>query len=380
MSFPSYEVCELKVDGRTFTDWQTIMLKIDLGTLPSEFMVSTSEASPSANMIQSMQIKPGDRVEITLGGQLALTGFVNVRQAVMDSKRHGVQIQGRGLIQDFVDSSIDTSQIQNQFKNMTWENIVRKALAQHPLQMSTYGFGSDQTQQFADVMVQPGETGFNLADRLGRLRKIYLGEDERGNLIALTGPIGAGGSLVEGQNIREMRVNIADLTLFPRTVSLLAHNATDDTWGKAAAEVKAEQSTEGGRQNRVSIGLAPTGNVQDAKNHVAWEAQWNNSVTINALITVYGWLVNGTDGDLWRPYRWVKVKSAAAMLNQALFLKSVTYLQDTVAGTRTILELIRWPYQGTVSLDPSNQVSTTQPGDAGGLMAQPPFSFLPGVQ
>jgi prophage tail gpP-like protein len=354
MGFAAYETAELMVGGRILKDWETVMVRRDYTHLPTYFIFSTSEATSRNSSVLVPQIMPGDEAVIKLGGKTALRGYVNARQTGYDKDRHGVQIQGAGKTQDVVRGSMELKKVGLPNKGGQYLDQDFQAIADDVLK--PFGFrlkiiGGSENLKFKDEAVMPGEPPFSFLARLARSRGYLLGESqEEGELIALAQPSNSGGELIEGRNIIDCRATISDTSLTNPTVALGQQKGSDKEHADKAAQITADGKG-AAKRYRPFVGVAPgPQNMQDLKKFVDMESGWRAAVTIEATITVQGWLTGGKSGDLWREGDFVKVQSPMAALNQKLWIKAVTFTQDSEAGTRTQLELLRNATQGAVAL------------------------------
>jgi len=289
-----------------------------------------------------LQIKPGYSCTILLAGHLAVTGFINARQAAADKDHHAVLLQGRSRSQDMVDGSIASS-TGGEFKNKTWLQIAQQVLQGYNTDVTVGPTAVNAGFPYPSVQVQTGESPFDLLDRIGRKRGLTMTEDATGKLTADGTMSGAPqGRLVEGQNIKSMQVTIRDDNL-PNAILGLGQNlGTDDVNGNAAAMIAAQTTFPGVTRFRPQHFLAESPLSQkEMQMRVDYEAQWLEYTTVEAIFTVYGWLDGGTTGDLWSPGAFVPVYAPMGMVDGVLGLKSVTFTQDSAGGTQSTLELVR---------------------------------------
>ena len=91
MSKPS-EIAVLSVAGQDYKDWETVMVRAQRQSPMRTCRFTCSEGVPLAKNWAGLQIKPGDPCSVTLGGQLAMTGTVYLRQVYDDAHRHHIEI------------------------------------------------------------------------------------------------------------------------------------------------------------------------------------------------------------------------------------------------------------------------------------------------
>lgn len=362
----SWETVELNVAGRIYTEWKTVLVHKEFNVYPHTFTFTASEAVGSDGQyltLDALQIVPGDPCTITLGGQLAITGWVNARQAAFDKDHHGVMIQGRSFTQDAVDSSM--MQSGGEFKKQTFMALANTVLSPYGITVSDGGLTSVQNQPIDSVQIQPGESAPNMLDRLARMLGIHLTENETGQLMATPDmTFGQAGQVTEGYNIKSAQITISDAEVPRKTVVLAQNMGTDEEWGNRVSQIRASMLNPNidRVRDRLIIAEGPM-NQQQAVNRVNYEALWSSWATIDALITVYGWLDGGTTGKLWTPGTHVPVQTAMGMINGDLGLKAVTFSQDSAAGTQTTLEMVRVK-------DLANRLKLL--GDPGQAQADPP--------
>jgi prophage tail gpP-like protein len=337
------EVAHLVINDRIFKDWQSVMVRQPWKEPFYEFQFSCSEGSPIPKAWAEQQIKPGDRCTIFLAGQLALTGWVNVRQVAYSAEQHGVIIQGRGLPQDAHDSSVVHPT--GQFKGSSWQAIASAVLK--PFQLSLVILGQIPSEPFKDAQVHPHETAWEFIERLARMRGITLSSNAEGAVIAAGGQGGgaSGSALVEGVNILEAREIINDLYSHNPYLFRAQMNGDDKKWGPDVTHVPwtvlANQLI---KRYRPLIGFSEMPGLKpDLTKRVGMEAGFRQGASVWVQIIVQGWLRDG--GKLWTPGdgpgNAVHVTSPMLIIDEDLYIKVATFTQDDKMGTRTTLDLVR---------------------------------------
>jgi prophage tail gpP-like protein len=338
---------EITIDGQKFRDWTSIeAYDAPMEDTCRHFRFSCTEGSPAPKVMSNMRIKPGQECSITLAGEKFLSGFVNYREAVIDAYRHGVLIAGRGKTQDLIDSSVIFSKDQKgQHKNMTFQEISEKLLKDYGIQLKIFNPSDEMQKKFENYQLQPGETAFNAIERMARMRKITLAEDEQGNLIAYGKPKEGGGeTLEEGKNIKRASCRIIDWQNYSQVLYLGqtqgGTNNKQGEWGRPIAQVEAQESDGTTKRNR-PIQMMPEHTEQDIKARTTNE-NWNNvRFRIDCEITVTGWTA-GDGGKLWEAGNQAMVKAPSLILSEKLAIKRVCFTQDNARGTETTMNLSNW--------------------------------------
>jgi prophage tail gpP-like protein len=345
---PQYEKAEVSIEGSNFSAWESIRVRSDFEEPPPFFTLTTAESVPGAKTQSALRIRPGDECTIKLAGEKVLTGYVNTRQASYDAMRHGVMVQGRSKTQDCIDCKMELKKIDGgNFKQKTLQQIGSKVLEPFTIRLNVKG----GDKPFEDVQAMPGESPYNLIERLSRMHGFYLFHDGDGNLIASKDPLGTMGNLIEGKNIKSCRATIQDPSLFSTSTSIGQQNGKDDRFGYKASQVKGEAKNEDVKRYRPYVlHCEKNCTKEDAQARIDFENTWGKVVTYDVEIVVYGWLTEGKSGQIWKPGWWTQMKSPMAMISDKLWIRSATFTQDNQSGTLTTLELRRDPQSKQTSI------------------------------
>lgn len=345
---PANELAVLEINGQQYKDWTSFHLIREYGVPISEAHFVSSEGSPQAPNWAAMQIKPGDTCDIILAGKTAFRGYVNIRQATYDGNSHQVQISARSSPQDAVDSSVVDST--GQYRGYTWPQIAKQVLKKFNTQIDIKAKGQGVNKKYDDVQVIPGETNFQFLHRLGIQHGLIITDNENGHWTVTDSVMSqsTGNQLQEGNNIISARCIINDMMLSSPTWSRSQKPPIESKgdWGRPSNQINAQgqQSPDISRwRPRIIITERPAVDVQGAQMRVDTEQNWTNTETIDASITVYGWL-DGS-GELWKVGTGVFVASPMLMLNQEMAIKQVVYSQDQ-QGTITTIHVCRWMFLG----------------------------------
>jgi len=352
------EICEITVGGNRYRDWKTVEVALEFPGLFRRFALSVTEQVNAGGVpfnFASLQIKPADECKVTLGGELAVSGFVYERQTAMNATTHGVQILGQSRVGDTTLGSIDHKAAgQNgQYEDKSLVTIATDVLKPYGIKVEQKGDTGPMNEPLKDVQVRVNETPHQLIERLARVKGVFIGDDAQGNMILYGGLKGqssapaSGSVLVEGENIEQMRVIITDRQLANPYIAMGQASADDKTWGKKTAQ--REYRVEGKGRYRPAILPMERGMSRDRidvelKRRIDFEKAWREGTQIQAEIVVYGWHKPG--GGLWRaaPDEIVSVHSPSALLGQDLAVHKLIFSQDSARGTITTLSLLNLEY------------------------------------
>jgi prophage tail gpP-like protein len=322
-----------------FYDWETVWVQHRWADSTPMFRFTAVERDPIPKLWDKLQFRPGDRVSIWLGGQLALAnGIIVNRQVAYDANQHGIQLDGKSLTYFAAKSSVDIPP-DNNFDGMTFEQVARKVLSKYA-EIGVKVVGTLNPRVFEYLQAEKGETNWDFLEKLARFRGVVLGSDHLGEFLLIgdhLNPLVA--SVVEGVNILSCQCVISIENLAAIYAMVNSGAGTDDHQGTAASEQ--EESAPGTgppTSNYLTPSVVPVHDDGELKEGAQNEAIWSEGTAIQATITVPGWLMPGTT-QLWTAGDNVTVVSPMAMLDNAMSIRTVTFTQDQ-RGTLTTLDLV----------------------------------------
>src|SRR6516164_6831636 len=221
-----------------FEDWETVYVQHRWAESTPIFRFTAVEREPIPQLWNKLQFRPGDRVNITLGGQVALqNGIIVTRQVSYDANQHGVELIGKSLTYFAMKSSVDVPD--GNFDGMTFEEIAHKVLAKYQ-GIGIVNVGTLNPRVFHNLQNEKGETNWDFLEKIARARGIVLGSDHKNNVLLIgdhLNPVVA--SLVEGVNIESCQAVISIQNLYDRYMESGQSNASDGNAGTAASEQEA---------------------------------------------------------------------------------------------------------------------------------------------
>lgn len=366
------EIATIVVGGRRFDDWTSVEVQARVGDTNSTFTFECTEKPESGlppatgarrAVTETLQFMPGARCEVYLSKQLAVTGFITMRQAGYDAENHGVQLAGKSATWDIASSSVVDK---SKFDGYPWAAIARKLIAPFGIALETVG--SVDTEPFEQMTVQPGELVWSALERLARSRKIVLGSTERGNLLAI-GPhrVTVIDTLVEGGNILRANCTIQDDYVYQKYFAIGQRSGSDGAWGDEVSQIAAVVQGSAKRYRPIVEVAEHPETPSGVKKRAEFAALVHEGAEVIANITVQGW--TRSNGDLWRCGTYLNVRSPMlALYDVVLCVKSITFRQDERSGTTTTLELLLpWRMNGNLNWGPNQgppAAGTILPPDA----------------
>jgi prophage tail gpP-like protein len=340
------EIAVLEVRGQLFEDWETVFVQVRWGESYPIFRFTAAERDPVPNLEpgkdvttiwDKLQFRPGDSCVITLGGQLALTGFIETRQVAYDADNHGVMLIGKGK-----QAWSNKSSVFHETNNFDGKNLVQVAeevyqAYDQPVKV----IPTIDMTPFKRLQAEQGEITWDFIEKACRHRGVCLGTDELGNILLIgdhSFPISQ--QLIEGENILKMNCTITQQYKY-EVYDVKNQGAADseDNGSKQAQQKATAPGTATVKSRLITVCEVPVWGQGECVMRAAHEAKWHESTFIEATVTVQGWLRDGK--TLWKAGDEVLVTSPMALLNnQQLKIAQATFTQDSNSGTLTTLELV----------------------------------------
>jgi len=336
MTIKPEETATLIVRGRRFYDWESVYVQHRWTEAFPQFRFTAAERDTPSTLWEKLQFQPGDECAIYLGGILAISGVILLRQASYDASAHGVMLQGVGMTWYASRGSIIDEK--GNFDGQTFEQVARKVIA--PFGVGVKTIGVLNAIPFEKLQVEHGENLWNFLERIARPKGIVMGSDHFGNLLLIDNHSSlVAAELVEGDNILKCQATISKEQMHSDYIVDGQPPQDDSQHGIAATEMRAKI---GGSALRYSPLLTPAEQpvktIAELADRAKNESIWHEGTEIRASITVQGWMMPG--GGLWRAGDLIAVDSPMAMLNMGLKIDTATFTQDNSGGTLTQLELV----------------------------------------
>lgn len=324
------------VNGTVFAGWTSVSVSRSLKQAASPFDLEIVEQAAGPPIPASFRkLMPGDTCEVYLGGHLVVTGFIEVRNPAFGPEDAGVRVSGRSKTADLVDSSIVDPP--GEFRDATPAQVIRRVAERHGINVIEKAPPGEPKPR---IQVQPGETPFELTDRLTRFRGIAPHDDENGDLVLDRVDLAAApvASLVEGVNIKHASATLRMDNRHSEITVKGQQPATDENWGHPANQVVARVQDEAvGRYRPLLLFNEEPGDIADLRQRADWEGARRGAESVQLSVTVQGWERPG--GGLWKPGDIYFCSSPRIPVHRALLAERVTWAQNDQEGTITEINL-----------------------------------------
>lgn len=328
---------ELLVNGLKYRGWTSISVTRAMDAASAAFNLSITERWDGQD--QPWPITEGDECQVLIGGQVLITGYVDVFSPGFGASDHTITVQGRDKTADMIDCSAVHSPDE-------WQNINVLQLARTLAKPFGIEVSADVTvgNTFPIIKLQQGETAFDAVDRHCRMRGL------------LASPTGNGGLLITRAGTR--RAAVALIQGGPQGNILSASGTRDASqryskyivkaqtpWaststGEQEAHIQGEATDPTVKRYRPLLVLAETGgSTGGAAERANWEAKVRVGRSLTATVTVQGWRQR-PGGALWEPNLLVPVRSPWLKMDGTMLIRSVTYSRTAQGGTTCTLSLV----------------------------------------
>lgn len=356
------EPVTIEVGGQEYGGWESCSVEVTIEALARSWELSGSLGWPGE--VSPVRVRPGAAAIVRAGGDRICTGYVD-QVSVSDGDSVRVSISGRSRTQDLVDCSILGA---GTWRGRTIEAIAREIADEYSLDVVvTRETGPPLVRVRADV----GSTGFEILDRICRLRGLLVTDDEFGQVVITRAATsraddrlvrGPGGNLLAGSSCE------ADASGVYSEYRCKGQRASSDQdFGEVAAHAVGSVEDDTLSRRRVLV-VQPEGRADPSTCalRAGWEAATRLGKALKVSCAVQGW--RQSSGRFWAPGEIVAVEHPVFGLDLDLVLVSATFSQGP-DGTRTSLELA--PVEGFEAwLPPEARRSTRPRATKAGLWAE----------
>ncbi|WP_334473727.1 phage baseplate assembly protein [Arsenophonus sp. PmNCSU2021_1] len=315
----------LRVNGREWGGWTRVQISAGIERLSRDFNVEITRQWPgeSGSVPLQPRIKKGEPVEVLIGQDKVLTGWIEATPIRYDAKSIQVGISGRSKTADLIDCAANTTL----FTGKTLYQIA-SALAK-PFSIKVISQKAPKTPLQA-FQADYGETVHEVLNKALGSQQALAWDDEDGNLlIGLVGNDKATTALVWGENILTCDTEQSIRERFSEYQVAGQRSGDDDDFGEATLTALRARARDSEITRYRPQHLQQSGNATGAscKARSDFEARQRAARTEETTYTVQGWRQG--DGSLWKPNQRVIVfDPVLGFNNRELVISEVVYTQD----------------------------------------------------
>lgn len=358
------ELITLRVNGVNYKGWEYVSITAGITIACRSFSFGATFPWSSKSDVLGT-VKVGDRVEVLIGIDTVVTGYVTATPISYNAFGITVNVSGVSKTTDVIDcspiaaapDSVDTSDSAgwtatgsvpatgtvvtaedpsaSQWRNKKAEQIAADLCAPYGVEVVTEVDTGDPVTLHA---IEPSETVFESISRLLTLGQLFLTDDEAGRLV-FTEPGARGivtGGLELGVNILSASADLDGSEVFSDYVVEGQHSGTDDAFGKDASHLISTANDAESRFRMVVLPQSGEMSTDLCRRIAEFEKNRRRALMQSVTYTVVGW--RDPAGRLWRPNTQVYVKDKLLGIDRLLLVAEVSYeLSET--GSFTTLSL-----------------------------------------
>lgn len=312
----------LRVNGREWGGWTSVSISAGIDRVARDFNVTITRRWPGSSA-DMPQIQNGDAVEVLIGTDLVMTGWVETSPLSYDGSQITMSIAGRSKTADLIDCS--AAPTQQTGKTLTG---IAESLAA-PFGISVVDNGAPDTTVI-DAQPEHGETVLACLNRLlGQVQTLAY-DDPAGNLVlGSVGNIQAATALVLGENIISCSAERSVRDRFSSYQVTGQRPGSDDDFGETTISAVKQVIRDTGvtRYRPITLQQTGTATTSTCQARGEFEARQRAAKTRETTYTVQGWRQGS--GALWAPNMRVIVwDPLSGFNNEALVIAEATYSLD----------------------------------------------------
>lgn len=325
----------LSVNGSEYSGWNTIQITNSIESFVGSFSMSVSERWNGNS--KPWPILEGDECTVKLGNDVLITGYVDSRAMSLSDSDHTFEVAGRDKAADLIDCSAVLSAWE--FSNVGILEICNKVASPFGVKVA-FGPGISAPSVPPYVVINPGESAFDVIERAARLAGLFAMSDGKGGvLLTKAGKVAAATPLIEGVNTKEISCQYESASTYRKYIVIGQQQGSDEIFGEAAADVRAEaQDMNVKRAARVLLLQAEgSATIRQAQDRASWEASVRRARACSVQVKVQGW--EQRTGQIWRVNSPVQLDASFIGIKGEMLISEVTYLLSESEGTVTQLTL-----------------------------------------
>lgn len=326
----------LHVNGKVYEGWKDARVVRGIESIAGGFDLTVSDRWESGQ--EPWAIYEEDACTVSIGTETLITGYVDKRGMSYAAGDRSFSVSGRDRTGDLVDCSAILSKWE--YVDVPILDLARKVAATFDVAVS-FGPGVKSPPPARKLSVDPGDSAFDVIERLARAGGLLPVSDGRGGLLLMRpGSSRTADALVEGENLKSLSVEFDATGRFRRYLVLGQHAGTDQWAGMAASAIKAEAHDNGVRRAARVLVVRPDGNISggQAKTRAQWEATVRAARATTVNVQVQGWAQS--NGKVWPVNALVPVRAPRAGISGDMLISQATY---SVGSSGTVTDLVLRP-------------------------------------
>lgn len=330
----------LTESGIVYDAWTSVRIGRSLNQLSANFSISLIDKWREQRL--PWFLKPGVKVLIKIGAFPVINGFIDRLDVDISNEDRRVEITGRDITGDLVDSSAPTEPAE--FKNVSILTLAQKFAL--PFGIPVFA-DVNILPPFPKFTVKQGETVFELLQRAANLRGLLLLADELGNL-RITNRSSAASltvsptPLVQGSNIITAKASFDNSERFQTYIAKGQSEGNDLIFGlNVTSPVGTSIDSAILRPRQKTVIADGSSDFTGAQKRANWENTVRAAKSSEITVKVQGWQ-QFPGGPLWSVNQLVNVDIGyLGVQSTQLLISSLQFTKSLNEGTVTTLNLTR---------------------------------------
>lgn len=328
----------LRVNGQEFAGWTRVSISAGIDRIARSFNVEITRLWPQTGNLAELDLPviDGDVVEVLIGTDKVMTGYVDATPLRYDAGHLGASINGRSKTEDLIDCSAPTQP--GQFTNRTLVQIVT-TLAQ-PFGVNVVS-NTPESGTLTSFQIDYGETVEEALNRLLGLEQVLAFDDAEGDLVLDTvGTKKSVTALVLGENIISAGSQRDFSERYSEIIVTGQRAGTDHDYGATTnSKITATVNDPAVKRFRpLTIKQCGNATLATCKARAQYEKSHREGQALETTYTVIGWRQG--NGQLWEPNQRVVVwDPVMGFSNTELVIAEVTWQLDDKSGFTTQLRV-----------------------------------------
>jgi prophage tail gpP-like protein len=324
----------LQIGGNTISGWTEISVTRSLDKCPNAFEIALTDLFPGQTA--EVEIPAGAPCQVFLGGDLVVTGYVDVFQPAISADKHEIRVAGRGKCEDLVDCSAE-------WPGGSIQNANALQIAQNLAQ--PYGITVSANvapgPAVPTLQISVSDSPWQIIEEVTRYAGLLAYEDENGNLVLdQAGTQTHASGFTQGENVQVGSVRYSMAERFSEVDAFLnSVNQLGPTFEQGNLLFRATDPVVPRHRRRSIVAEAPSGGQNVAMQRALWEVARRAGRAVAVSVTVDSW--RDSAGLLWRPNYLAPISLPALKLpNVTWCIGEVTYKRNGETGTTADLLLM----------------------------------------
>lgn len=350
------DAVQVQIGNKVYDGWSTVRISRNLNAMTSSFNLTVADKWRQSS--EDWPFLPGEAITITANGAKIIVGYIDAMNTSVSNEDRSISISGRDKTGDLVDSA--AIGLRSSYKNISIFEIAKEYAQDFDIEVEQDT--PEALIPFAKVVVNQGETIFELLSRLAKERGVLLTSTTDGAL-KITDRLGIVGNrakgandlgssvakqlgdnttaLKQGKNILFASAKFDETNRFQKYLVKSQIKGDDFVSAKDSTTIKGVAFDRAVKRQRTKYIIADKSmDNAGAKKHAEWYANVHAVGSVDVEITVHSW--RNAKNEVWEVNQTVEVEAPfIGVPKQQMLIIGVSYEQEKPSGTLCTLSLTR---------------------------------------